>query len=38
MSWTRDVTLSVSEDEKTLTRLDRGGDQPGGPFTYTRCG
>lgn len=38
MSWTRDVTLSVSEDAKTLTRLDRGGDQPGGPFTYTRCG
>ncbi|MXO74871.1 hypothetical protein GRI40_06510 [Altererythrobacter aerius] len=35
MNWTRDVALSVSGD--TLTRLDRGGEEPGGPFTYTRC-
>ena len=35
MTWTRDVTFSVTGD--TLTRLDRGGEEPGGPFTYTRC-
>lgn len=35
MNWTRDVELSVSGD--TMTRTDRGGDEPGGPFTYTRC-
>jgi len=37
MNWTRDVTLTVSNGGKTLTRVDRGGDEPGGPFTYTRC-
>ncbi|ANY21292.1 hypothetical protein A6F68_02803 [Tsuneonella dongtanensis] len=36
MEWTRDVSLSVDGD--TLTRTDRGGGEPGGPFTYTRCG
>jgi len=35
MNWTRDVALSV--DGTKLTRLDRGGDEPGGPFTYTKC-
>ena len=35
MNWTRDVELSVSG--QTLTRTERGGDEPGGPFTYTRC-
>lgn len=35
MEWTRDVTLSVAGD--TLTRTERGGDEPGGPFSYTRC-
>ena len=34
-TWTRDVTLSVSGE--TLTRTERGGDQPGGTFTYTKC-
>jgi hypothetical protein len=38
MNWTRDVTLTVSADGGTLTRLERGGDGPGGPFTYNRCG
>lgn len=38
MTWNRDVTLSLSPDGDTLTRLDRGDDQPGGPFTYARCG
>lgn len=36
MNWTRDVALSVAGNK--LTRLDRGGDEPGGPFTYTKCG
>ncbi|WP_207912484.1 hypothetical protein [Parafrankia sp. BMG5.11] len=35
MSWTRDVELSASGD--TLTRTERGGEEPGGPFTYTKC-
>ena len=35
MEWTRDIALSVTGD--TLTRLDRGGEEPGGPFSYTRC-
>jgi hypothetical protein len=35
MTWTRDVTLSATGD--TLTRTERGGEEPGGPFTYTRC-
>lgn len=35
MTWTRDVSLSVAGD--TLTRTERGGDEPGGPFAYTRC-
>ncbi len=37
MNWTRDVVLTVSNGGRTLTRLDRGGEEPGGPFTYTRC-
>jgi hypothetical protein len=37
MEWTRDVTLAASNGGKTLTRLDRGGEEPGGPFTYTKC-
>ena len=37
MEWTRDVALTLSDGGKTLTRLDRGGDEPGGPFTYTKC-
>lgn len=36
MNWTRDVALSVSGNK--LTRLDRGGDEPGGPYSYTKCG
>lgn len=35
MNWTRDVELSVAGDK--LTRTERGSDQPGGPFTYTKC-
>ena len=35
MTWSRDVELSASGD--TLTRTERGGEAPGGPFTYTRC-
>ena len=35
MNWTRDVTLSASGN--TLTRIERGGEEPGGPFTYTKC-
>ena len=37
MEWTRTVSLTVSGD--TLTRTERGGDEPGtgGPFTYTKC-
>lgn len=37
MEWTRDVALTASDGGETLTRLDRGGDKPGGPFTYTKC-
>lgn len=37
MEWTRDVALTLSDGGKTLTRLDRGGEEPGGPFTYTKC-
>ncbi len=37
MTWSREETLSTSGN--TLTRSERGGDEPGsgGPFTYTRC-
>jgi hypothetical protein len=37
MNWMRDETLSASGN--TLTRAERGGDEPGSeePFTYTRC-
>ena len=35
MEWKRDVELKVSGG--TLTRIDRGGEEPGGPFTYTKC-
>ena len=37
MTWTREETLSASGN--TLTRTERGGEEPGsgGPFTYTRC-
>ena len=35
MAWTRDVELEVTAD--TLTRTERGGDEPGGPFIHTRC-
>jgi hypothetical protein len=37
MTWNREETLAVSGD--TLTRTERGGDEPGtgGPFTYTKC-
>ena len=37
MEWTRDVTLTSSNGGKTLIRLDRGGEEPGGPFTYAKC-
>jgi hypothetical protein len=37
MEWMRDITLTASNGGNTLTRLDRGGEEPGGPFTYTRC-
>jgi hypothetical protein len=37
MSWTRDVTLTASNGGKTLTLLDRGGENPEGPYTYTKC-
>ncbi len=33
--WTRDVELSLSGN--TLTRTERGGEEPGGPFTHTKC-
>ena len=36
MTWTRDVELAASGN--TLTRTERGGEEPGGPFTYTKCG
>ena len=35
MTWIRDETLSVSGNK--LTRTERGGDEPGGPFTYKKC-
>ncbi len=35
MTWTRDEELSASGN--TLTRTERGGEEPGGPFTYTKC-
>ena len=35
MTWTRDEELSVAGTK--LTRTERGGDEPGGPFTYTKC-
>jgi hypothetical protein len=37
MTWNREETLAVSGD--TLTRTERGGDEPGsgGPFTYKKC-
>lgn len=37
MTWTRDETLALSNDDKQLTRTERGGDEPGGPFTYKKC-
>lgn len=37
MTWTRNETLAVSGGGKTLTRTERGGEEPGGPFTYTKC-
>ena len=37
MTWNRDETLTVSNDDKMLTRTERGGDEPGGPFTYKKC-
>ena len=37
MNWTRNETLAASGDGKTLVRTETGGDEPGGPFTYTRC-
>lgn len=37
MEWSREESLIVEGD--TLTRTEKGGDEPGsgGPFTYTRC-
>ena len=37
MTWKREESLTVTGDK--LTRIERGGDEPGsgGPFTYTRC-
>jgi hypothetical protein len=35
MTWTRDVELSVAGNK--LTRTERGGEEPSGPFTYTKC-
>ena len=37
MTWAREETLSASGS--TLTRSEKGGDEPGsdGPFTYTKC-
>ncbi len=35
MEWTRDVELRVADGR--LTRTERGGDEPGGPFVYARC-
>lgn len=37
MTWSRELTLTVSGD--TLTRREHGGQEPGtgGPFAYTRC-
>ncbi len=37
MTWNREETLSV--DGNTLTRSEKGSDEPGsaGPFTYSRC-
>ena len=35
MNWTREVELTANGNK--LTRTERGGEQPGGPFTYTKC-
>ena len=35
MTWTRDVSLSANGN--VLTRTERGGEESGGPFTYSRC-
>ena len=37
MTWTREETLALSSDGKQLTRTERGGEEPGGPFTYSKC-
>jgi hypothetical protein len=37
MTWSRDETLALSNDDKQLTRTERGGDEPGGPFIYKKC-
>jgi hypothetical protein len=37
MTWTRGETLTVSNDDKRLTRTESGGEEPGGPFTYKKC-
>jgi hypothetical protein len=37
MTWSRTETLEVKDGGKTLVRTEAGGDEPGGPFTYTRC-
>ncbi len=34
-TWTRDETLSASGN--TLTRVERGGGEPGGTYSYTKC-
>ena len=37
MEWTRDVTLTLEEDGRTLVRREQGAEASPGAFKYTRC-
>ena len=37
LEWTREQTLDVAQDGKTMTRRELGEDAAPGPFQYTRC-
>lgn len=37
MNWTRDLSLAVQDDGKTLVRREFGADAAPRAFTYTRC-
>lgn len=37
MNWTRDVSLTLEDDGRTLVRRERGSEASPGAFIYTRC-